>query len=206
MSQSEDKNATCRKVLVALGSNVAAEQGDPADIVRSALNALKSLSENNFQTSRIYQTPCFPPGTGPDFVNAVASLCTNLAPEILMSRFHEIEAQFGRVRAERWGARTLDIDLLAVANQVLPDPATVRRWIALELKDQQTTAPDQLILPHPRLQERAFVLVPLADVAPEWRHPVLGRSVAEMLAALPAGELDGITPIDPADGGESPLQ
>ena len=75
---------------------------------------------------------------------------------------------------------------------VLPDAATARQWMALDLGRAQTLVPPRLILPHPRLQERAFVLVPLVDVAPDWRHPLTGRSVAEMLASLPPADLEAI--------------
>ena len=109
-----------------------------------------------------------------------------------------IEARFGRQRITRWGARTLDIDLLAMGDAVLPDLAEQSRWRTLPPEDQARIAPDRLILPHPRLQDRAFVLVPLADVAADWRHPVLGLSVAEMLAALPASARAEIVHLNPA--------
>lgn len=99
----------------------------------------------------------------------------------------------GRQRdGSRWGARGIDIDLLAMGDQVAPNAAVQDEWRGLAPDRQQATAPDRLILPHPRMQDRAFVLVPLADVAPQWRHPRTGASVAEMLAALPAAERDAL--------------
>ena len=106
----------------------------------------------------------------------------------LLALLHRVEAAFGRERRRRWGQRTLDLDLIAVGNEVVPDIATFEAWYNLAPEAQTSRAPDQLILPHPRLQDRAFVLVPLAEVAPDWVHPVLGKSVREMLDALPQAE------------------
>ncbi len=113
----------------------------------------------------------------------------------VLATLHAVEARFGRERVTRWGGRTLDLDLLAMGTQVLPDAATQVAWRDLPPEDQARQAPDRLILPHPRMQDRGFVLVPLADVAPDWLHPLLGQNVRQMLARLPAGDLADITVI-----------
>ncbi len=145
--------------------------------------------------SRFFRTPAYPPGSGPDFVNVAALLRTALAPGPLLAALHAIEARYGRERLTRWGERTLDIDLLAVEDRILPDEATLRHWMDLAPARQRVEAPDRLILPHPRLHERAFVLIPLAEIAPGWRHPLTGRTVAEMAAALPEADKSAICPL-----------
>ena len=107
----------------------------------------------------------------------------------------KIEERFGRTRENRWAPRVMDLDLLAFGDAVLPDPETEAYWRGLTADRARVETPHQLIVPHPRLAERAFVLVPLMDIAPDWVHPVLGRSVRQMCAALPAAERDQIIPI-----------
>lgn len=145
--------------------------------------------------SRFFTTPSFPAGTGPDYVNAAVRVQTDLPQEACLAALHEIEAGFGRERVQRWGMRTLDLDLLAMDRAIAPDAATQTRWRDLAAEQQSRVAPDRLILPHPRLQDRGFVLVPLADIAPRWVHPLLQRSVRALLAARPAAELAQIRPI-----------
>lgn len=181
--------------LVALGSNVASRAGSPADTVRAALLALTDSAVRLVSQSRFFRTPSFPPGAGDDFVNAVALVKTRLEPQGLLAHLHRVEQAFGRERRARWGARTLDLDLLDFGGRILPDAATYRAWRDLPPEDRQSMAPDRLILPHPRLQDRAFVLVPLADVAPDWVHPVTGKTVQAMLDALREADKDGIRPI-----------
>lgn len=144
--------------------------------------------------SRWWRTPAWPPGNGPDFVNGAISADADLAPADMLQCLHAVEAALGRERAERWGPRVCDLDLLADGACVLPDAATVEEWIALR-GDAARALPESLLLPHPRLQERAFVLAPLAEVAPEWCHPLLGRTVAEMLADLPPAAMEGVVPL-----------
>lgn len=188
------------QLLVALGANQPFERWTPDQLVPEAARQIALEFGGALRLSALYRTPCFPVGAGPDYVNAAALVTVPrpVAADQALQALHQIEARFGRQRITRWGARTLDIDLLAMGDAVLPDLAEQGRWRTLPPEDQARVAPDRLVLPHPRLQDRAFVLVPLADVAPDWRHPVLGLSVAEMLAALPASARAEVVRLNPA--------
>lgn len=181
-----------------LPSDVGSYSRDPADTLDAALVELPDHGLQVIARSRFYATPCFPVGAGPDYVNAAAVLqaTEDMTADAVLDVLHRIEAKFGRARSTRWAGRTLDLDLLAIGDAVLPDVQVQTEWRNLNISDQSRIAPDCLILPHPRLQHRGFVLVPLADVAPDWRHPVLGQTVRQMLAALPPESLADIHPLD----------
>ncbi len=181
--------------VVALGANLNLSGLGPKVTLRRAIEALSNRGVVIRAESRFFETPCFPPGAGPDYVNAALLIETDLSPAQLLEVLHEVEHEFGRERVQRWGMRTLDLDLVCYEDQVLPDPGTFDRWLTLPADAQREEAPEQLILPHPRLQDRAFVLVPMADVAPDWRHPVLGLTVLQMLEALPAEDIAAVTPL-----------
>lgn len=178
--------------LVAMGAN---DSDDPHQLVgrlEAALTECISPAVSVRGVSRYYKTPCFPVNIGPDYVNAVAVLSTTLDATSLLQHLHAIEQSFGRERKLRWGTRSLDLDLLAFGGAILPDLATYQHWNDLPIEAQMSEAPTELILPHPRISDRAFVLIPLADVAPDWCHPVTGDSVRRMLDALPEAEKSSV--------------
>lgn len=184
--------------IVALGANLPGPSQDLWESLRSALSILHEHPEISISSlSRFWRTPAYPPGSGPDFANAVALVASPLSATELLAALHRIEADFGRDRSTgRWSARVLDLDLIALDGQISPDVATLRHWIELPPDQQGSRAPDRLILPHPRLQDRGFVLGPLAEIAPAWCHPLTGHEVARMLADLPPGAMEGMTPLN----------
>jgi 2-amino-4-hydroxy-6-hydroxymethyldihydropteridine diphosphokinase len=189
-----------KQLMVAFGANQTFGDLSPSELILQSSRAVSSLLDAKVRLSSLYQTPCFPAGSGPDYINAAAcmTLRNAAAPDHVLAQLHAVEARFGRIRSERWAARTLDIDLIAADDAVLPDAATQAHWRNLPLAEQMRQTPDRLILPHPRLQDRAFVLVPLTEVAPNWQHPALGLTVAEMLAALPAADRAEVVRLNPA--------
>lgn len=178
--------------LVALGANQKSTIGDPLTTLCQALDLLQANIVEITARSRWRKTPAFPPGSGPDFVNGAAVVKTSLGPEALLALLHETEHMLGRQRLKHWGPRVCDLDLIACGDLVTPDKKILSDWMALGARAAELPSPDRLILPHPRMHERAFVLAPLNDIAPDWCHPVTGLTVSEMLAALPQAERDEV--------------
>jgi len=159
---------------VAIGSNLPDAAGrPPLEVCRRAVAALKAATGLRVTgVSRWYRSAPVPPSGQPDFVNGVVRLAGMIEPETLLARLQQIEARVGRVRGEVNAARVLDLDIIAMGDLVraTPDP----------------------ILPHPRAHLRAFVLAPLADVAPAWRHPVSGRRVRALMETVKGQQISVI--------------
>jgi len=180
---------------VALGSNLQTATRTSLQMVNEALGLFAGAAIRITKQSQWYSAPAFPAGSGPDYVNGVVEIESEMAAGAVLAALHDIESQLGRTRPKRWAARVVDLDLLAMGADILPNRDVFTHWKELPLGAQIKTAPDQLILPHPRLQDRAFVLKPLAEIAPDWQHPMLGKTVQEMLAALPADLRNEIRPL-----------
>ena len=156
-------------ILIGIGSNLASrEYASPRETAAAALIELQSAGVEIVGRSRWYLSEPVPSSEQPWFVNAVASVATALDPGGLLDQLLDLESRFGRERGAPNAARTLDLDLLDY--------------------DGRTIETTRLVLPHPRLHHRRFVLAPLCDIAPDWRHPVLGATAAALLAALPPGQ------------------
>jgi 2-amino-4-hydroxy-6-hydroxymethyldihydropteridine diphosphokinase len=152
-------------ILIGLGANLPSDAGPPAGTLKRALGELERQGVEIRGISAFYETPAWPDPADPAFVNAVAAVRTRLQPVELLMLLHGLETALGRLRSAPNAPRTLDLDLLDYEGRVLAGPG--------------------LTLPHPRMAERSFVLVPLRDVAPDWRHPVTGEGIEALLAALP---------------------
>lgn len=153
-------------ILIGFGANLqSAEWGPPAATLEAAFEALGGLGIDVIARSRFYESAPVPPSGQPWFVNAAARVRTDLGPEALLQALLGLEARFGRVREAPGAARVLDLDLLAYCGILTPADA-------------------HPALPHPRLHERAFVLRPLAEMVPDWRHPRLGKTPGELIGLL----------------------
>lgn len=147
-----------KQCAIALGSNL----GDSQGIFSAALQVLNSTpGVAVLKVSSWYRTKPVGGIPQPDYLNGCALLQGQLLPHQLLKTLLSVEAKFGRVRGERWGARSIDLDLLLYGDLIIET--------------------SELELPHPRMSERAFVLVPLAEIAPHWIEPVSGKAIAQLL-------------------------
>jgi 2-amino-4-hydroxy-6-hydroxymethyldihydropteridine diphosphokinase len=171
-------------ILIGLGGNLASPRhGPPRATLEAALGAIEAAGIGVDARSAWYRSEPVPRSDQPWFVNAVATLNTERDPADLLAALQDIEARFGRIRGERNAARILDLDILDYRGRSIET--------------------ETLILPHPRLHLRRFVLVPLAELAPHWRHRRFGLTASEMLARLTAGDavfrLPDAADCDPSD-------
>jgi 2-amino-4-hydroxy-6-hydroxymethyldihydropteridine diphosphokinase len=159
------------KIVIALGSSLGGRFGSPEAVVAAALDGLPAAGFDVLMRSALWRSASWPDPTQPDYINAVAIVETPLGAAEALARLHAIEAEFGRRRHDPNGPRnvprTLDLDLIAHGRMISDDPG--------------------LVLPHPRAGERLFVMGPLAEIAPDWRHPVTGETAAALAARASVG-------------------
>lgn len=169
ISKNAEVNAIC---AIALGSNM----GDPQSILEASLETLaQTPGMILLAKSSWYRTKAIGPPQ-PDYLNACAILQVEMSPQSLLTNLLAIEQKFGRVRQERWGPRTLDLDLLLYDDLILNEP--------------------NLQIPHPGMYERAFVLVPLAEIAPCWREPVSGHLIQHLLQGIDRSDVNLVNVYD----------
>jgi 2-amino-4-hydroxy-6-hydroxymethyldihydropteridine diphosphokinase len=158
-------------IFIGVGANLPHERyGAPRQTLEAALAALDRQGVRTVRVSPWYRSAPVPASDQPWFVNAVAEVASDLPADALLAELHAVEAAFGRQRTVPNAARPIDLDLLDYKGEIAPG------------------GPGRAILPHPRMTARAFVLRPLADLAPGWRHPVTGQAIGDLLAALPADQ------------------
>lgn len=158
-------------ILLALGSNLRHPQcGAPAGVLRAAIAALVTEGFAIEAVSAIYRTAPLGPQQ-PLYANAALMTATSLAPQELMALLHRVEAAFGRMRRRPWGPRVLDLDIIAYGNHIFPN-----QW--------QWVRARGLTVPHPQMHHRTFVLRPLVEIAPSWRHPRLNLTVRQLAARV----------------------
>ncbi|MHA6289625.1 2-amino-4-hydroxy-6-hydroxymethyldihydropteridine diphosphokinase [Maricaulis sp. CAU 1757] len=156
-------------IYIALGANLPLGDATPRMTLAAALEALASEGVELVARSSDWHSPAWPDPSDPPYVNAVAEVRTNLSADEVLERLLAVETRFGRQREVRWASRTLDLDLIDYRGQV-------------------RTGDERLILPHPRASGRAFVLLPLAEIAPDWTDPLTGQPIQALVEALPATE------------------
>lgn len=174
-------------ILVALGGNLDSKFGTPRETQLAAMARLEELGNVITNRARFYKTAPVPVSDQPWYVNTVIEIATDLLPQDLLGVLQCVEREFGRERTgSRNDARVIDLDLIAYYDWVIDQEAEDGRM--------------ELIVPHPRMDNRAFVLLPIRDIAPDWKHPVSGKALAEMIAkipedqqAIPMGEDEGKT-------------
>lgn len=181
--------------IIAMGSNQDYRGMTPIEILSKAILKLEDRKIRISAKSRFFESPAFPDKDNPKFINCVITAIFFGSPAELLSEVNEVEKELGRVRDERWGIRTCDLDIITIDNLVLPNLLDFNYWANISLNKQLVETPKELIIPHPRLQDRAFVLKPLLDIVKKWKHPVFEKTALELLNNLPNWLKDSVKEI-----------
>jgi 2-amino-4-hydroxy-6-hydroxymethyldihydropteridine diphosphokinase len=172
------------KVLVGLGANSPGPWGSPAKTLKRALRELKQRGITVEAVSDLYETAAMGAARQPPYVNQVALIATSLPAPALLRLLKQIEARAGRRGGRPWGARTLDLDIIDYKGMTLNWPENRKGMPRARVRP--------LVLPHPQLELRPFVLRPLLDIAPKWRHPVLKLTAGELWRLVPKRGQGGV--------------
>ena len=183
------------KCLISCGANIAGPFGEPLETLKIVLEELRIRKIEVIGKSKFYSSLAFPNPQEPKYLNRCLEITVDFRADDVLTLLKQIEVKMGRREGTRWGSRSCDLDLLSFANQISPSSEVFNFWYKMPLEEQIIAKPNILLLPHPRLQDRAFVLKPLMEFAAEWTHPVLNASVKEMYHALSKEDQDSVKPI-----------
>jgi 2-amino-4-hydroxy-6-hydroxymethyldihydropteridine diphosphokinase len=152
-------------IVTALGSNLTGGRASSVAVLEAALARFEAVGLKILSLSSFWRSASWPDPAKPDYINAVALVETSLGPQAALDALHRLEAEFGRARSEANAPRVLDLDLIAYGRTISDAPA----------------------LPHPRAADRLFVMGPLAQIAPDWRHPISGETATVLAAKASVG-------------------
>ena len=169
------------KYLIGLGSNSDSDHRICISIIDDALSLLKNQGVRILKKSSWWESRAVPVGSGPNYINGVIEVSSSLLPNPLLSLLKRIEKNTGRRLGKRWAPREIDLDLLACGQMIYPSVKIFKRWSNLPVAAQKTTEPKHLIIPHPRIQDRLFVLLPLDEVCTYWTHPLFKKTASEFI-------------------------
>ena len=169
------------KYYIALGSNLKTANMTRLEILNKALEYFPMFSISLVKVSSFWESKSYPNKNQPNFINAVSEVQSVLNPYQTLCSLKKIETILGRKINSRWGSRVLDLDILAAGSIILPNLRIFNKWLKMPLQQQIQNQPNQLILPHPRIQDRLFVLKPLSEIDPDWMHPVLNKKPNELI-------------------------
>jgi len=175
--KSQNEKSASGRIYVALGANQAYRGLQPIENLQRALQLLTTQGVCVLRCSRPWRAPAWPDPSDPPFVNAAAEVQSELSPEALMTVLHDVENALGRHRSRPNAPRSLDLDLIDWRGRI-----------------QAPDRPGDLHLPHPRASGRAFVLLPLRDIAPDWRDPVTGLAITQLLSRIPVADRSACRP------------
>lgn len=185
------QSVVCGHAIVCIGANLAGVWGEPDCTLRQVVTRLSTYGITVVRSSSLYVTSPIGGGRQPPFLNAVLILRTSHAPAGLIRLFKALERSAGRRKGRRDGPRPLDIDLIDYGGRVLAQP---RRLLAQPRRPAARPARPFLVLPHPQMHLRRFVLEPLAEIAPRWQHPLLHASAITLARRSPGhrGKVDRV--------------